>query len=936
MKNTFKRTLALALAVVMLLSVCVIGVSAEDTEVALNGGVNTDTVTVYEFWQEKYASDSNFVYNFGATDMTTTISEHYAKGELNWKVAYTSSTTDSCTGKSLFSAGRPYHYVQIGKSTGNNFYGLYLKSPGAGTYNVTLNYSVTNDGQAATEMKAYLFPATFVENGVSEGTQWKYMISNNDDKAENGTDTNGIIYLGAYSCYDADVEAYEVRTLTKTGVELSSEKEYILVLAAANCTVAGATTMKHYTNKLALEKTSADSADVNVKAYDFYYQPSGTAYSGTWYDNSQKVYDNYETSGWRYEAASTTYQMDNSNTFDGTAKGMRYFAGGANWYAIRIKAPAAGVYNVKLDYGQIKGKAGVGDVYMFPASAVDKTLDLSKLSTTDTAVTALINKGSLTDADLTLTGEAAADKLGVLQAADMWSTLGRSDGNAINTALKTPINDVLTAGNYTTLFTGVIYYAETSTTKSEESKTLVTFPAVEADNYSDEYIVVFKFTSGSDLYNSKLTFTEVVDNSVAVIESPESAEINFTGYANGTGLYANKAAMDAAFSSGTASWNFEMCENPDYYYTDSTVRSYFKDAAAGIEQWMGTAGFLAVRIKSPVSGEYDVTLSHGTSTRGATGGEFYLVPAPNAAYTETEVEDLMANSNAVASTNFTGGTVTNNNLVYGDVKTLDSFRYTFTAGQEYLLIAKVTEGTTLSTAAGGTVNYGYLYMCGIELTPTVSYKSAGQYDSFRAALAAAEEDENHPTVKLLSDIKVADLGVTCNIDLNGNDLTVYGDMTSVATVSDSKDGEGVLTVTGEMILAGTQAQLPLYDAAVNGCRLYSVTWGDNNQSEAAVNNAKKYWFQLYFDNTAAYDLIATGTSGLSIGVVLDWDTDSKAFDFVDKTEHTAAAFAAGWGEFMKTAKTPWIWVNVLNVVEGVTVTPVIEANGAQIACAPIA
>ena len=77
MKNTCKRALALVLAIVMLLSVSVIGVSAEETEVALNGGVMTDTVAVYEFWQEKYASDSNFLVNFGATDMTNTLKDHY-------------------------------------------------------------------------------------------------------------------------------------------------------------------------------------------------------------------------------------------------------------------------------------------------------------------------------------------------------------------------------------------------------------------------------------------------------------------------------------------------------------------------------------------------------------------------------------------------------------------------------------------------------------------------------------------------------------------------------------------------------------------------------------------------------------------------------------------------------------------------------------------
>lgn len=905
MKNTFKRTLALALAIVMLLSVSVIGVSAEETEVALNGGVMTDTVAIYEFWQEKYASDSNFLVNFGATDMTNTLKDHYDNGELNWRIAWNTVATDSCTGKSLFSAGRPYHYVQIGKSTGNSFYGLYLKNPGAGTYDVTLNYSVTNDIQAASEMKAYLFPATFVENSVAGGAQWKYVISGNDDNAENGTDTNGIIYLGSYSCYDANVSQYEERSLVKNGVELSSEQEYILVLAAVS-TNGTASTLKHYTNKLALEKTSANVA-AETKSYGFYLSDYAGA---TLAAQAATIKSRYESTGsdhlsWRYETATNEYQMNRNNKFNNNLKKpyetlrLSHYAPSStvpySYVALRIESPGTGEYQVALTHGQ-QTDGGQGEVYLLPASEVE----------------ALVEADGTYDYD-TLATEIAA---------------GLAENRATTAAPNGPVRAAIESllPNTAPVIDNVNYYNTADTAKVVTNGTKYTF------NANEEYIVIFTVKAVSYMYLNSLDLTPVAP-AVAVIESPESAEINFTGYANGSTLYSNKAAMDAAYAAGAA-WNFEMCENPTYYFEGG--RSYFKDAVAGIEQWMGTAGFLAVRIKSPVSGEYDVTLSHGTSTRGATGGEFYLVPAPNAAYTDTEVKDLMANSTAVASTNFTGGTVTNNNLVYGDVKTLDSFRYTFTAGQEYLLIAKVTEGTTLSTAAGGTANYGYLYMSGIELTPTVSYKSAGEYDTLRAAIKAAEEANEGATVTMLADAELVNLGVTCNIDLNGNDLTVYGDMTSVATVSDSKDGEGVLTVTGEMILAGTQAQLPLYDAAVNGCRLYSVTWGDNNQSEAAVNNAKKYWFQLYFDNTAAYDLIATGTSGLSIGVVLDWDTDSKAFDFVDKTEHTAAAFAAGWGEFMKTAKTPWIWVNVLNVVEGVTVTPVIEANGAQIACAPIA
>ncbi len=736
MKNTFKRTLALALAVVMLLSVSVIGVSAVNEDVSIVKDVMEDTVAVYRFHQERYEGDYMVNTNTKPAEAAvvgSTVAEHYAENEMNWKLY------DGAHGYSYFNT-RDLLEITVGEGAEyghSNYHMLVVRAPAAGTYDFTLNYGVTNDSAAA-GVKVYMFPESVLTAFTASGTNWKYLVTNNSAGG------NGVDLLGGFNCKDATLanDQYRVETF-KTTYTFNGEQTYYLVCAATDDnkdTNIGSN--KIYLSHLALEKTSADLKEANVKEYNFNKKPDGTKYSGNWYNNSETIYQNYESSGWRYEAASALYQMNNSNTFSSTADSMRFFSSANNWYALRIKAPAAGTYTVKLDYGQTSSKAGVGDVYMFPASVLDATLSLAELDKEQAAVAALLANGKLTGNDLTLTGSAAANKLGQLQGADMFSTIARTSadntdekgGNGINNYLETKINAQLTAPTCTTLFTGIQYFASANAAASETSKSNVTIPAAGQPGYSGEYILVFKLTAGQDLYNSKLTFTEVVDSSVAKI------------------------------------------------------------------------------------------------------------------------------------------------------------------GEE-------------------------------------------KYDSVKAALNAATEAD---TVTLLADCAVADLGATCNIDLNGHNLTVYGDMTSVGVVSDSKNSTGVLKVTGDMkLLSSEQTQLPLYNEDAAGYGLYAYTWGENNQSEAVKNDdtAKKFWFQFSFTNDEAYELIASGTSGLEIGVVLNYTFDGEPAEktFVFAEEDGAEAYAAKWARWIISDQptNPWFFVTVRNAVEGMSVTPYIAVGDTVVSCAAI-
>lgn len=718
MKNTCKRTLALVLAVVMLLSVSVIGVSAEETEVALNGGVMTDTVAVYEFWQECYKGQ--YLYHYSNSNVNADIQDAYNDGRINW-MRYNESA-----GYSMIAEGREYQYVNMGEgnSKSNAFYGLLIKNPGAGTYDLTLDYSKVADG--CPSVKVFLAAQSVFDESTSA---WRYVIKGNYT-----TPNPGIVLVGEFSCKTSGDEDYSNDTL-KTTVELGEDQVYHLIFSASdgddsNNTTSPSASNKVYFSRMSLEKTSADEVELTNKTVGFYTNAYGdNAQLGL---NATQIKADYEDPAkawdWRLETSTFLGQFKSggNNKFNTSLKNPKQTirllqtastASVNSFFALRVKSPGTGNFKVSLIHGA--NTDGVDDlgVYVIPASVVE---------------------GAVADAGY----------------------------------------------SYSTLATGI----------------------------------AANFSLNGDVKAEP--FAPVNDAINAVLKNPESA------------------------------------------YSQAVVAHASCDA-----------------------------VTHTTAS-------------------------------------YTG----NNLVTEGGV-------ISCTAEEEYVVVFKVEVGG--AGAAGNT----YLYLTGLKFEQQAVANNAATigetgYPTVKAALNAAEAGE---TVKLLADCAIADLkNPLCNIDLNGKTLTVYGDMTTVAAVSDSSEGNtGILKVTGKMNLAGDQAQLPLYDAAAGGYGLYSFAWGEDNQSEAVANNAnaRKFWFQLFFDNTKAYALIASGTSGLSIGIDMKWgegEDGSASCVFVDKTDKTAAAFAAGWGAFMQTAENPWLYVTVQNAVEGMTVTPVIEANGAQVACASIA
>ena len=182
------------------------------------------------------------------------------------------------------------------------------------------------------------------------------------------------------------------------------------------------------------------------------------------------------------------------------------------------------------------------------------------------------------------------------------------------------------------------------------------------------------------------------------------------------------------------------------------------------------------------------------------------------------------------------------------------------------------------------------------------------------------------------------------LDLNGYTLTTAAIAPTVKVV-----GNGVLKTYAGETFANTdmfaENTLPLYDTAVSGYKFYEYTLGNGTPRADEANDAVKFWYQFQFvgdKKDEAYTLVASGTSGLTLGVTLAYNEETQGFNFVNSkeagVENDAAKFAAAYAAFAKDATDPWLYVNVTGVsgVENLSVTPVINVGGTYITGAAIA
>ena len=363
-------------------------------------------------------------------------------------------------------------------------------------------------------------------------------------------------------------------------------------------------------------------------------------------DHTAEIKDAYDagTMNWRYEAASTAYQFRpaGNHSFESGSKSLRFVAGKGQWFALRIKSPGTGRYDLTLNYGVGTVGAQASNIYFVKASEIDNAI-----------------------------GENAASYAQAM-------SQNPYQENGTTAAFAAYYNAVSTAFAKKTRTFAPSFYSEI---KEANVPTTGSF-WFEADT---EYVMVVELTeqcatsSSAYAYLCSLTAEYSDDQSEPEIEVPGAGEFNFylPEYA-GKYLYHYKDttpdmsdAIQERYDNGDLNW----CR----FYNGSWATFESKNSYISFTQTDSQPFIL--RIKSPGKGTYDIDLNHyvGPGTSSYPAGKYcdiYILP-----YTEgvtyEEVTDQLQEYQPIMGTSFYGEEVAARTC---------SGQYTFEKNKEYLVV----------------------------------------------------------------------------------------------------------------------------------------------------------------------------------------------------------------------------------------------------------
>ena len=322
-------------------------------------------------------------------------------------------------------------------------------------------------------------------------------------------------------------------------------------------------------------------------------------------------------------------------------------------------------------------------------------------------------------------------------------------------------------------------------------------------------------------------------------------------------------------------------------------------------------GWIAYKFKAPGNGDFSIFVLPYRDGSNAEGCNVYVFPVENVT-TVKSVED-----------NLTSDNLTKADLNLYTKDSLNAGTYSFISNKEYIIAFKATkdkDGNNSTTNVNACIN-----LKGFSMTQAVS------------ASTAADAISNAPlgtTVKLsaaygaITESIVVGNGVT--LDLHGNDLTAnLVNIVNGGSVIDTGATAGL--VTANLSASGSNGgYLPLKDNT--GYRFFSttVTKLDTTKQDG---DAVKYYFRLQFDNTSAYDLIASGNTGIVIGADLNWAESENHYAKADPVQ--CADFYSGWANAAKVNTNIAISLKVKGTdqVTNFTLTPNVQANGVTLGSA---
>lgn len=714
-----KRGISLLLAIIMIAS------SVPATVIAGEGeGTPNTPVEVYYDFAVRNAHAANLTlgdYSVENSDNQTYMEGLFDSGDVKWMYEgkFVGNTRADNSGEDAADFNKNMYTttgIQVNKAAGYNWwYAIRLKSPGTGTFDVTVNtHTVPSNNQQKHSVwtEAYMFDAAGVDAGtttIAESLVAANRLSSDFQPTTEMPDAS----LGKYA--------------------FTEGKEYILVLRQTKSTYDGANIDSLRTANLYIEGITAKGqvavSNQQVK-YDFALPtlfPSAINTSGATNIETQKtaietLYNNEEID-WAYvgykpatEKADGTgntldrkYNKFESNAVYPNGSGIYFKTNyGYNWwYAVKLRAPGTGTYTITANSAIIpegtSGNAGIWlEAYMLNASVIANAAD-------DAAVRTAID-GAL----------ASATRL--------------QDYKPTKTALDVNLGEFTFDAN-----TEYILVLRQNVTTYNAAKTALGNNNFSVHLHMAGLTMDVKVQSPEESTTATETTTETTTSTTPT--TPDVSGEPAAGYdMNLLGYYteltadveeaANQTYLDALYEAGKISWKYEAKQN-GRKNTDGTgeevntftKHSFVKGSGLQVNASYGFNWWYAIRVKAPGSGTYDLSIQTNTAPAGdvqkhSMWTETYFFDAENLTGGVT-VNDMLVDSNKIK--NF-APTSENPDAFLGNVAT--------EAGKEYIIVLRMTLGTYQAANADGlrTSNLYFKNISFVEADPPAVPKAEYNFD----------------------------------------------------------------------------------------------------------------------------------------------------------------------------------------------------------------
>ncbi len=380
----------------------------------------------------------------------------------------------------------------------------------------------------------------------------------------------------------------------------------LLALLLAICTLVSVAMPTVFATGAEAETPAGDrTPEVSTPAsvvYDFYTD----ALAGkTVREEAAGIKASYDagTSNWRIEAAQAPGQFrlatdpgqttNGNNKFVAGSDSLQYFTGPSSgswvrYFSVRIKSPGTGKFDLTFTHGTSSAGASKGSIYIVDAAVIDAALG----------------------ADAALYAQQMAE--------DMYQNAVYKEGiykyyyDAITAAIKGQ-TAVTTTNYYTAKATNNVVAQGSFTFEAEK-----------------EYVVVFTSDTASSGSNGNIFLGELMATEHTEVPAEPVDYLFYTEEWADKPVGDEVAGIKASYDEGTNNWRYEAAQVPGQFA--STGKHIFQAATESLYYHTGPSSgswlrYIAVRIQSPGAGKFDLTLTHGAGSLGASKGSVYIVDA---------------------------------------------------------------------------------------------------------------------------------------------------------------------------------------------------------------------------------------------------------------------------------------------------------------------